>query len=215
MQALGGLAETAFGAKMTFVTYGAAAPFGWPIMAHGLDQFITGINTAFTGSPRDTLTSQLLQEIGVPQGTANFVDGGLSVFGSLGSAYFIQRARNIALAAFSVPEYTMQGGQNFKSFIKANCRDNLKELTGMSPAKSIEAHHVFAQKYTNFFIEKGINIHHPRYMTWWESPFHQRNAAGYNDAWFEFIRKNPDATAAQILGKGKELMNKHGIEVNY
>ena len=51
-----------------------AAPLGWPVMAHGLDQFITGISTAFTGGPRDTLTSQLLQKAGMSHQTASFIE---------------------------------------------------------------------------------------------------------------------------------------------
>lgn len=91
LQALGGLVEASVGGGMTVATYGTAAPLGWPVMAHGLDQFITGMSTALTGRPRDTLTSQFLQETGMNPETANVVDSGLSVIGSMGGAYAIQR----------------------------------------------------------------------------------------------------------------------------
>lgn len=93
LQALGGLAEASFGGGMTLATYGAAAPLGWPVMAHGLDQFITGISTAFTGRPRDTLTSQLLQKTGMPHQTASFIDSGLSMGGTMGGAAIIRMSK--------------------------------------------------------------------------------------------------------------------------
>lgn len=222
LQALGGLAEASFGGGMTFATYGAAAPFGWPVMAHGLDQFITGISTVFTGTPRDTLTSQLLQKAGMSHQTANFVDSGLSMGGSLGSVYFIQRARVAAIAAFSVPESTMAsfegvcGGKNFKPFTRHYYRKNLVELTGVSsPGQHVHAHHVFAQKFEIEFMKKGINIHDPKYLTWWEKTSHQSTARNYNIQWEKFLYENPEATAEQILEAGKEIMSGYGIKINY
>ena len=219
LQALGGLAEASFGGGMTLATYGAAAPFGWPVMAHGLDQFITGVSTAFTGRPRDTLTSHLLQKTGMSHQTANFVDSGLSMGGSLGGAYFIQRPRVAAIAALSVPESTMvslEGGQNFKPFTRSYYKENLVELTGISPSgQQVHAHHVFAQQFKEEFLKKGINIHDPKYLTWWEASSHRAAAKQYNLDWIEFMTQNPGATEAQILEKGRKMMAQHGIEVNY
>ena len=103
MQALGGLAEGSFGGGMTLATCGTAAPFGWPIIAHGLDQFITGISTAFTGRPRDTLTSQLLQKTGMPHETAGLVDCSLSIGGTMGGAAVIRLSRLAAFPNFRLP----------------------------------------------------------------------------------------------------------------
>jgi RHS repeat-associated protein len=121
LQALGGLAETSFGGGMTLATYGAAAPFGWPVMAHGLDHFITGISTAFTGIPRDTLTSQLLQKTGVSHQTASFIDSGLSMGGAMGSAAIIRMSKlgffvdqqlflNNSQALAATNTYSQEGG---------------------------------------------------------------------------------------------------------
>lgn len=82
-QALGGLAETGFGSGMTLATGGIAAPFGWSVMAHGLDQFFTGMSTVFSGRSRDTVTSQLLQKTGISPQTAGLIDSGLSMGGSM------------------------------------------------------------------------------------------------------------------------------------
>ncbi len=65
MQAFSGLVEAGIGGGMTLASGAIAAPLGWPIMAHGLDQFITGISIALSGNPTETITAQLLQEAGL------------------------------------------------------------------------------------------------------------------------------------------------------
>lgn len=89
------------------------------------------------------------------------------------------------------------------------------ELTGVSPPSNVHAHHVFPQRFKNQFFERGVNIHDPRYLTWWEAATHQPNARQYNLAWEKFRIEYPEATKAQILEKGKEMMRKYGIDVNY
>ena len=55
-----------------------AAPIGGLIMAHGLDHFFTGLQTAVSGAPRHSVTNQLLQKTGLSSQTASMIDGGLS-----------------------------------------------------------------------------------------------------------------------------------------
>ena len=43
----------------------AAAPLGFPVMAHGLDHFVTGMRSGFTGKSQNIATSQLLQKTGM------------------------------------------------------------------------------------------------------------------------------------------------------
>lgn len=107
MQALGGLAEAGFGGGMTLVGGGFTAPVGWPIMAHGLDQFFTGINTIFTGRANDTLTSQLLQKTGLSPQIASMFDGGLSIAGSMGAAAGIRTSMIGAFPSFFLPSTSL------------------------------------------------------------------------------------------------------------
>ena len=86
VQAFGGAVEAGIGAGMTYATGGTTAPFGWPVMAHGLDHFFTGIETAWSGVSRETVTSQLLQQTGVSHQTAGILDDGISIFGTMGGA---------------------------------------------------------------------------------------------------------------------------------
>jgi len=55
---------------MTLGTGGLVAPVGGLIMAHGMDHFFTGLQTAFSGNPRDNVTTQLIQKTGMPAQTA-------------------------------------------------------------------------------------------------------------------------------------------------
>lgn len=96
LQAFSGFAEASFGGMLTFASGGAAAPFGWPVMAHGLDHFFTGMNSFLTGSSNNTATTQLLQKSGVPPQVSGLIDNGLSITGIAGSASAIIRAGRIA-----------------------------------------------------------------------------------------------------------------------
>ena len=74
---------------------GLAAPVGGLIMAHGLDHFFTGLQTAFSGSSRDNVTMQLLQKTGMPPQIAGLFDSSLSIAGSMGGLAAI-RANQLA-----------------------------------------------------------------------------------------------------------------------
>ena len=100
-----------------------------------------------------------------------------------------------------------------KSFTKGNARDNLITLTGRTPSSSTHAHHVFPKSLVKDFSEYGINVHEPKYLTWWVSKTHLPNAKSYNKTWSEFLDTKP--TTEQILEKGKSMMAEHGINVNY
>lgn len=71
------------------------------------------------------------------------------------------------------------------------------------------------QAFKNTFSEKGVNIHDPKYLTWWEKSSHGRAAKDYNNDWRRFFRDSPDATQPEVLQKGKEIMSRYGIETNY
>lgn len=103
MQAFSGLAESGVGAYATLGTGGLAAPVGWPVFVHGLDQLITGLTTAFSGEYRDTLTSQLLQTTGISAQTADMIDSGISIVGSMGSIAVIRAHQLAAFPVFKLP----------------------------------------------------------------------------------------------------------------
>ena len=103
-----------------------------------------------------------------------------------------------------------------EKFTSNNYRAKLKKYTSQSPSgKTTHAHHVFPQEFEEYFLEKGINVHSSKHMTWWEAKSHLANAKGYNKEWIEFFEKQPNASQAQILDYGKQLMKEYGLKVNY
>ncbi len=87
-------------------------------------------------------------------------------------------------------------------------RKDTREHSGTDPGAVYQAHHIFPQKFASFFKSKGINIHDPSLLKWWETASHLKNARAYNEAWIKFIRTNP--SKAEILDFGSKLMKKFG-----
>ena len=178
-------------------------------------QVITGARTALSGTHGYTATSQLLHKTGMSYRTAGCIDNGISLFGSIGGMAAMQSSR-VAANTWRLPSFgEMSAQNNFKPFNQRNFRSNLIESTGVSPGKNAQAHHVFPQKFRKDFIQRNINIHDPKYGTWWETKSHLSNAHKYNMTWKEYIYANPYATKNQMLEEGKRLMTEYQINVNY
>ena len=137
LQAFGGITEAVIGGGMAIGSGGLAAPVGGLVTAHGLDHFFTGMQTAFSGSPRDNVTIQLLQKTGMSLQTASLVDGGLSTAGSLGGIAVI-RARQ--LAAF--PNYRLPVSSN-------NSRIYVNRETSFAGSKRTPLNYAPYQKFRN------------------------------------------------------------------
>ncbi len=110
LQAFGGLTEAVIGGGMTLGSGGFAAPVGGPIMVHGMDHFFTGLQTAFSGTPRDNVTTQLLQKTGMPAQTAGLVDSGLSIAGSMGGLAAIRESQLATFPNFRLPTSSNNSG---------------------------------------------------------------------------------------------------------
>jgi Predicted lipoprotein of unknown function (DUF2380) len=101
-----------------------------------------------------------------------------------------------------------------KKFTKNNYRNHLKKAQPLSSYADVEAHHVFpqAKHLQDRFNYYGINVHDPQFLTWWEKTAHRANSASYNKEWETFFNRTPNITKEKILEKGKQLMEKYGIE---
>jgi hypothetical protein len=60
---------------------------------------------------------------------------------------------------------------------------------------------------------KAKSINDPKFGVWWEETAHLKKAAEYNKVWGKFLKDKP--TYEAILIKGREMMKKEGILVNY
>ena len=101
LQALGGMCETGIGAWLTLYSGGTLGALGWPIMTHGMDQTISGIRKAATGTPDRTLTTQMLQKTGMSQEWAETTDNAISMFSILGGSAAINSTRWTAMQSFN------------------------------------------------------------------------------------------------------------------
>lgn len=103
--------------------------------------------------------------------------------------------------------------KELRPFTKANYRHNLIVETGFNPPKSIHAHHVFPQERVSQLAKLDINIHDPKYLTWWEETSHLKIAKEYNTSWKEFLKI--DRSKEEILEFGKKIMENHGMKARY
>ncbi len=102
LQAFIGAAEASAGGSAIFCSGGLAAPVGWPVFAHGLDQFVAGMNTAITGRETATITEHLLQTAGMSPQSASITNDLLSVVGTVGASSIIQGSRFQACSRFQL-----------------------------------------------------------------------------------------------------------------
>jgi len=103
MQAIGGGAEVLAGGAAIGASEGLMAPVGWPIVAHGLDQFNTGMRTMISGERQTSLTELALQNVGLSSEQASFANDVLSIGGTMGGAAITQAnsLRNFPRFSFS------------------------------------------------------------------------------------------------------------------
>lgn len=212
LQACGGVAEGVAGAALASTPL---YPVGLALMAHGADQFAAGSYTAMNGVYRKTFTEMGLQKAGLSESWASFGNDLISV-SSLG---FVGLGKNLAYKssqASSIAALNEFKPLKFKPFTKANCRHNLGVWTGTSPPKGMDAHHILAQKFNKkSFNRAGLNIHHPRYLTWWDESSHRSNAKAYNLQWENYLLDHPEASRQEYIDQAKYIMSQFGQPVNY
>jgi RHS repeat-associated protein len=121
LQAFGGLAQASMGGMMTLETAGLAAPFGWPMMAHGLDQFCAGMNTFLTGRCHYTASEQFMHRAGISPEKAAFTNGLLSCGSSVAAGFglgvvgFKQPIGKSAHVSMAMPRNISNGNSAYQS----------------------------------------------------------------------------------------------------
>ena len=101
-----GTVESAFGAFTAETGVGIAA--GVAVGLHGTDVAYAGYYTMVNGVPQDTLTSQGLQAVGVPQDWANGIDAGVSMAGTMGVGVV---GRTTGIVAYDLSKATPEIGE--------------------------------------------------------------------------------------------------------
>ena len=72
------------------------------VAGHGIDTIVSGARTVWNGAPVDTLTSQGLQAAGMSRSTANLVDAGIGVAGTLGAGALTRAPASVPAAVDAV-----------------------------------------------------------------------------------------------------------------
>jgi hypothetical protein len=92
----------------------------------------------------------------------------------------------------------------------------LSKLTGKLPTNA-QAHHIFpqAEKFADFFQGKCIDIHDPKYGSWWNTSIHQQNSSGYNKKWTKWINKHLNATKQDVINQGRVMAKEYNLEINF
>jgi hypothetical protein len=165
MQALGGLVEAGIGGGTTFYSGGSVAFIGIPVMVHGLDQFIAGMNTVITGEYRDTVTSQLLQATGISSDVAGFVDSGFSMVGTFGGTAIL-RAGQLVSSSFKFSDAVisdfevLQGEKSFQGLTIAQQKNLFTSGAKIYDQKLTELAHSFS-KHSGRYPEKWGKLKGP------------------------------------------------------
>ena len=97
----------------------------------------------------------------------------------------------------------------FQSFRKA-----LQQFT-RTIGEGKDAHHVFPQKYIDYFKRAGININDPRFGAWVDKSIHRGFSYEYNQDWVEFIRANQNANIKDIYAFARMLALKYGFDIYF
>jgi hypothetical protein len=109
MQATGGLTEACIGSGVIIGSGGLGCVPGAIVTAHGLDNYIAGMNKLMTGKPTETVTSQLLQSTGLSSQTASLIDSSLSMVGTIGGTAILRANAPVISNSFKLPETSLIG----------------------------------------------------------------------------------------------------------
>jgi len=89
-------------------------------------------------------------------------------------------------------------------------RDKLNRVNPRPSGGSFDAHHLFPQRFRNWFNGRGVDIDDPRFGSWWARRDHRQNGWHDNNKWQRWIRTNPKATPDEILAFGRQKCQRYG-----
>jgi hypothetical protein len=94
--------------------------------------------------------------------------------------------------------------KGYRAFTYKNIRHNLAARSGFTRIEH-DAHHIYPNKFRPYFEKRGMKIDAPKDLRWWWSASHKSKAAEYNRAWEKWIRRNPNATQAEVRRFGRKM----------
>ncbi len=188
IQAIGGLCETIAGGAAILASDDFSAIIGCAAMIHGMDHFITGMKTAICGDEFNTVSSQLLQGAGLSSQSADLIDNGISLAGTMGAAGMVRANQMSNCSDFHLP-------RSNSSAIKV-ARTEPKNLSEQLTLK--EAESIYGTPKSKEIMKDLIND--PNYpKSEWKKMIHGH--------------KNPDGSSIEIhYWEHRETGAKHGFK---
>jgi hypothetical protein len=150
---------------------------------------MSGVLGLITGCSVDTVTSQGLQAMGMSQGTANLVDAGISIGGSLATGWATAAARGTAATSSGISDAALAKGNKFFNDFGKGVNQQTQQLgrftkfsvdvTGKNPnsftrwvkfvnenGKTVRLYHDTFITKTMKFINRGIKVPGPTRHVW-------------------------------------------------
>ncbi|HEX5749058.1 MAG TPA: SpvB/TcaC N-terminal domain-containing protein [Archangium sp.] len=142
LKLVGGLAEAAAGATVGVATSwtGVGAVAGGAVFIHGADVAASGLQQLITGKQTSSLTSKAMQAAGVDPHSAEMIDGGISIIGSLGASAAINAPR----AALSLTTRAGAGAAGSAVAPSSKALGAALEAAGIVRPTQSAAHHIVA-----------------------------------------------------------------------
>ena len=91
----------------------------------------------------------------------------------------------------------------------------MADQTGGVSRPSLEAHHIYPQKYKEFFLSEGIHIdlNEARYGAWVDATAHHRWSPQYNRDWEALIKNKP--SREQVFEFARKMGDKYRFKVMF
>jgi len=102
-------------------------------------------------------------------------------------------------------------------FSSGNYRAGYEWLRGGIGAGNT-VHHALPQKFSDYFLGKGINVHVPLWLQEVPAKLHNQLSHAYNAAWDLWVNSDAgrNATTTEVLNKARELMERvFGIAASF
>ena len=125
-------------------------------------------------------------------------------------------AGDVVSGAKGIASFAMRHGDDAAKLTRRNFRKNLGGVSD-GVEEGAHAHHMLpqAKQFSANFQRAGLNIHDPRYGSWWEAQNHLQNAKGYNERWELFFSQTPNASSDQVLEFGRQLASEYGLKIYF
>ena len=119
---------------------------------------------------------------------------------------------------FEVADYHTYYVGTYNVLVHNKCfRGRLQDLTQMTDEAidSMDAHHVFPQKFSSEFTEIGVDFDNELFGSWVDDSIHRGFSYEYNEDWYSFLHavEGKLPSYSQTIEFGKMMAKKYGFDI--